>query len=199
MVQNCLGFNPERPYLRRRRKKENLFIHSIPDAVVQWRLRNVQKGVMHVQSCCFAKENLLLLSFALPSPSSCLNSFLLWSRNVATMVTWRHTSYWYASNFIFNITRNNWTPLCLYCHFGQITVWFWLLKWEQHAVSVTSQSWMFSYGTVFWKDQGATAFYLVSEWINTFLPHALKSYAFHFQSIGLRPSLRSFNIQLKSY
>ena len=106
-------------------------------------------------------------------------------------------SYWYASNFIFNITRNNWTPLCLYCHFGQIAVWFWLLKWEQHAVSVTSQSWMFSYGTVFWKDQGATAFYLVSEWINTFLPHALKSYAFHFQSIGLRPSLRSFNIPTK--
>ena len=27
--------------------------------VVQWRQRNVQKGVMHVQSCCFANRNLL--------------------------------------------------------------------------------------------------------------------------------------------
>ena len=28
--------------------------------VVQWRQRNVQKSVMHVQSCCFANLNLLL-------------------------------------------------------------------------------------------------------------------------------------------
>ena len=28
--------------------------------VVQWRQRNVQKSVMHVQSCCFANPNLLL-------------------------------------------------------------------------------------------------------------------------------------------
>ena len=28
--------------------------------VVQWRQRNVQKSVMHVQSCCFANVNLLL-------------------------------------------------------------------------------------------------------------------------------------------
>ena len=31
-------------------------------AVVQGRLRNVQKSVMHVQSCCFANQNLLLFS-----------------------------------------------------------------------------------------------------------------------------------------
>ena len=29
--------------------------------VVQWRQRNVQKNVMHVQSCCFARLNPLLL------------------------------------------------------------------------------------------------------------------------------------------
>ena len=29
--------------------------------IVQWRQRNVQKSVMHVQNCCFASLNLLLL------------------------------------------------------------------------------------------------------------------------------------------
>ena len=38
--------------------------------VVQWRLRNVQKNVMHVQSCCLANLNLLLfLTLPLPLPS----------------------------------------------------------------------------------------------------------------------------------
>ena len=42
-------------------------------SVVQRRLRNVQKSVMHVQSCCFGNVNLLLFySFSLPSPSSLL-------------------------------------------------------------------------------------------------------------------------------
>ena len=42
-------------------------------AVVQRRLRNVQKSVMQVQSCCFDNVNLLLvLPFLLPSPSSLL-------------------------------------------------------------------------------------------------------------------------------
>ena len=44
--------------------------------VVQRRLRNVQKSVMHVQSCCFA-----FLPFSLPSPSS-----LLKLPNVATIL-----------------------------------------------------------------------------------------------------------------
>ena len=78
--RNCLGLNPEGPYLKRK-KRENLLTYSIrrkgairkfPDAAVQWRLRNVQKSVMHVQSCCFANLNLLLFSFSLPSPSSFL-------------------------------------------------------------------------------------------------------------------------------
>ena len=54
-------------------------------AVVQQRLRNVQKSVMRVQSCSFANLNLLLFC--------CYKeSLLLWSRNFATIVTWRHTS-----------------------------------------------------------------------------------------------------------
>ena len=81
-------------------------------------LRNEQKCAMHVQSCFFAKLNLSkglnpeviskvgwvwssgwtfnvvlnnLLLFC-----CCKNSLLLWSRNFATKVTWRHTSplYW---------------------------------------------------------------------------------------------------------
>ena len=39
-------------------------------AVVQRRLRNVQKSVMHVQNCCCANIILLFLLFSLPSPSS---------------------------------------------------------------------------------------------------------------------------------
>ena len=42
---------------------------------------------MHVQSCFFA----LLYFFAIRR-RRCKNSLSLWSRNFATMVTWRHTS-----------------------------------------------------------------------------------------------------------
>ena len=65
--------------IRRARDIRNLYI-----AVVQRRLRNVQKSQMHVQNCCFADLNLMLfLPFSLP---------WLWSRNFGTMVTWRHIS-----------------------------------------------------------------------------------------------------------
>ena len=57
---------------------------------------NVQKSVMHVPSCCFTNINLL------PSCRSlcrrcrrCLSSLLLWSKNFAAMVTWRHTSLYF--------------------------------------------------------------------------------------------------------
>ena len=60
-------------------------------AVVQQRLRNVQKSVMHVQSWFFANLNLLFFFFA-GRRRRCKNSLLLSSRNFATMVTWRHTS-----------------------------------------------------------------------------------------------------------
>ena len=60
-------------------------------AVVQQRLRNVQKSVMHVQSWFFANLNLLFF-FCAGRRRRCKNSLLLSSRNFATMVTWRHTS-----------------------------------------------------------------------------------------------------------
>ena len=67
-------------------------IRKFHEAVVQRRLRIVQKSVRHVQSCCFAKINLLLFCCFL-----CCRCLLLWSRNFATMVTWRHTSPLYSS------------------------------------------------------------------------------------------------------
>ena len=43
---------------------------------VQRRLTNVQKSVLHVQSCCFANVNLLVFSFVL-SPTSLLKLLLV--------------------------------------------------------------------------------------------------------------------------
>ena len=61
--------------------------------VVQRWLKNVQKSVMHVQSCCFANINLLLFCRSLCRPRCCcLSSLLLWSKNFASMVTWHLTS-----------------------------------------------------------------------------------------------------------
>ena len=59
-------------------------------AVVQQRLRNVQKRVMHMQRCFSASLNLLF--FLLFAVRRCKNFLLLSSRNFATMVTSRHTS-----------------------------------------------------------------------------------------------------------
>ena len=51
-------------------KREIRHYHVV---VVQRRLKNEQKRVMHVQSCCFANLNLLLFfPFSLPSPSPLL-------------------------------------------------------------------------------------------------------------------------------
>ena len=44
--------------------KKKLKIWSFHVVVVQGRQRNVQKSVMHVQSCCFANLNLLLSDVA---------------------------------------------------------------------------------------------------------------------------------------
>ena len=70
--RNSLGLNPRGPYLSLEKEKENfcaVFTDSIEqareirkfhDAIVQRLLRNAQKSVMHVQSCCFASINLLV-------------------------------------------------------------------------------------------------------------------------------------------
>ena len=66
--RHFLVVNPKGPYLSLEKEKEPfcvLFSYSIKRvheirkfhvAVVQPRLRNVQKSVMHVQSCCFANK-----------------------------------------------------------------------------------------------------------------------------------------------
>ena len=57
-------------------KKREIILH-FHVVVVQRRLRNVQKSVIHVQGCCFANPNLLFfLPFSLPSPSSLLSPLL---------------------------------------------------------------------------------------------------------------------------
>ena len=71
--------------------------------VLQRRQRNVQKSVMHVQSCCFA--NIILLLCCRSSCCQrrrCLSPPLLWARNFAAMVTWRRTSPFYSKSCYVN-------------------------------------------------------------------------------------------------
>ena len=48
---------------------------KFPAVVVQWRQRNVQKSLMHVQSCCFANLNLLLF-YRFRCRRRCLSSLI---------------------------------------------------------------------------------------------------------------------------
>ena len=99
MMAKFSGFKSERTEFRKRKRKFLRCALLLGKAgawtliVVQRRLRNLQKSVMHVHSCCFADINLLLFSSSLWRRLHRCLSFLLWrSRNFATMVTWRHTS-----------------------------------------------------------------------------------------------------------
>ena len=72
MLAKFSGLNPKGPYLSLEKERKNwgvVVTYSIKRAseirkfhvaVVQQRLRNVQKSVMRVQSCSFANLNLLL-------------------------------------------------------------------------------------------------------------------------------------------
>ena len=70
--QIFLELNSKRLYQRSGKEKKSrcpLFMSSTKGEIrnfhvvaVQWRQRNVQKSVMHVQSCCFASLNLLLFA-----------------------------------------------------------------------------------------------------------------------------------------
>ena len=113
-------------------------IRNFQVADLQRRLRNVQKSMMHVQSCCFADINRLLFCRSrCRRHRCCLSSPLLWSRNVATMVTWRHTSPLYmivqASAFL-NRTLCEWIfdNLCASHLLGQsvlylVSWWNWIV------------------------------------------------------------------------
>ena len=50
------------------------------------------KSVIHVQSCCFTNLNPCHSRWCCRRRQCWLSSLLLWSRNFATMVTWRHPS-----------------------------------------------------------------------------------------------------------
>ena len=78
-------------FIKRAREVRRFYV-----AVVQRRLRNVQKSVMHVLSCCFANLNLLLFChLVVVDIVVAQESLLLSSKNFATMVTLRHTSLCY--------------------------------------------------------------------------------------------------------
>ena len=110
--RNFLGLNPKGPYLSLEKEKENscfVLVYLIKQmreirkfhvAVVQRRLRRTKiKSVMHAHSCCFADINLLLFCRSrCRRRRRCLSSLMLWSRNFATMVTWRHTCPLYCSH-----------------------------------------------------------------------------------------------------
>ena len=65
MLAKFSGLNPKGPYLSLVKEKETSSIKPATEirkfhvAVVQQRLRNVQKSVMHVESCSFANLHLL--------------------------------------------------------------------------------------------------------------------------------------------
>ena len=83
MLAKVSGLNRRGPYLSLEKKSDNVCvvltylikraseIRKFHVAVVQQRLRNVQKSVMHVQSCFFVNLNLLLVL------RCCKNSLLL--------------------------------------------------------------------------------------------------------------------------
>ena len=84
-----------------KKKEEEVFMLCLPApwskcvklGIVQRRLRNVQKSMMHMKSFCFVNINLLLFCRSRCGHcQSCLSSLLLWSQNFATMVVWCHTS-----------------------------------------------------------------------------------------------------------
>ena len=86
MLAKFSGVESQRPNLSLKKEGKNfsvVFTYSVKQAreirkfhvaVVQRGLKNVQKRVMHVQSCNFANVNLLLFAvlFAVASPSSLL-------------------------------------------------------------------------------------------------------------------------------
>ena len=79
MLAKFSGLNPKGPYVSLEKEKQNFCVvltYSIKRAreirkfhvaVLQQRLRNVQKSMMHVQRCFFANLNLSLFGCS-PSP-----------------------------------------------------------------------------------------------------------------------------------
>ena len=89
MLAKCFVLNPKGPYVSLEKEKQNFCavltysikrpreIRKFHVAVVQQRLRNVQKNVIHVEICFFANLNLLFFAVC---RRRCINSLLLSSR-----------------------------------------------------------------------------------------------------------------------
>ena len=89
-----LTLNPYKDHIQVQKERGNFVVARVTSClkreirhfhvvVVQWRQRNVQKSVMHVQSCCLVIKPIAFLTFSLPSPSSSsswewLSRSLLW-------------------------------------------------------------------------------------------------------------------------
>ena len=86
-VGNFLGVELWRTVSKFRKEKESCYLVILSSTkreikhfhavVVQWRLKNVQKSVMHVQSCCFVNLNLLLCCRSRCLRRRCCLTFLM--------------------------------------------------------------------------------------------------------------------------
>ena len=97
MLAKFSGLNPKGPYVSLEKEKQNFCvvltlstkrargIRKFHVAVVQQRLRNVQKCVMQVQRCFFCQSKPIV--FFAVHRRRCTNSLLFSSRNFVTMVT----------------------------------------------------------------------------------------------------------------
>ena len=78
-------------------------IRHFPDVVVQWRQRNVQKSVMHVQSFCLPIQRIAFLTFSLSSQlwhlkvlSLFASPIFLWlSLELCVVIHICYNLYWY--------------------------------------------------------------------------------------------------------
>ena len=100
MLAKCSWVESERTVSKFRKRKRKILccVHQLHKAareirkfhvaIVQRRLRNVQKSVMHVEISCFANINLFFLPFYCRAKASyCCDPEIL----LPCMVTWRHT------------------------------------------------------------------------------------------------------------
>ena len=97
MLAKFSGLNPKGPYVSLEKDKQNFCvvltysikrareIRKFDVAVVQQRLRNVQKNVIHVERCFFANLNLLFFCCS-PSPLHILPIVVIQGRVVKSCV-----------------------------------------------------------------------------------------------------------------
>ena len=113
MLAKISGLNPKGPYLSLEKEKEIFCVvltYSIKRAreirkfhvaVVQQRLRNVQKSVMHVQSCFFGQSKPVSF-YCSPSPSLKLPMVVI-------------KKFWYHSNVTSHFTSLLCAEVITYC------------------------------------------------------------------------------------